>query len=160
MQDQQYTVGHKEMPDKPFLQIYSALEIFKSSKIALHRTLNRFFLFQVIFKKVFVGSNKLHITAPLFHLHWSFSPQNFNGCSLILLLLLPTTNFPSIFSRAHIVPFPKQCKLCPRPQRHFSMHKRLRTITARDTQKLMVYPEHLKNGLGNSFPKTASKPAR
>lgn len=131
MQDQQYTAGHKEIPDKLFSNIISNWVIhFKSSEIALHRTLNRF---STLFGNLQVAicrfkqvthhcSTPSPPVLPSSELQWQFSDWT----------PITVTNFPPLWSRSHIALFPKQCGLCCRPQRHFSIHKSLSTIITRD----------------------------
>lgn len=89
MQDWKCTQDTKKYHINLF-QIYSAIELFISSLLKQLCTQHKIFfpLFVAIFRKIFVGSNKLDVSAQLPHLHQSFPPQNLSADSLIELLLL------------------------------------------------------------------------
>lgn len=119
MQDRQYTAGDTEISDKLFSNTFSHWVIhFKSSKIALHRTLNSFStLFGDLQEDICRFKVTHHCSAPssLPVLSSSELQRWFSDWTPITV-----TNFPAVFSRSHLALFPKQCGFCPSPQRHLS----------------------------------------
>lgn len=103
---------------------------FKSSKTVLHRTLNSFpppsgDLQEDIcrFKQASHHSSTPSSSQalPSSELQWWFSDW-----TPVFL-----TNFPPTFCFPHFALFPRQCRLCPGPQRHFSKHRSLSAIITR-----------------------------
>ena len=158
MDVRKYMIYHTKPHSKPICKSDSALQDkeisnifsnwvfhFKSSKTALHRTLKSFpSLFGDLQGDISRLKQVTHRCSPPSSppaLPSSDLQQQFSHWTPVTV-----PNFAPIFSRPHIALFPKQRRLCPKPQKHFSTNRRWSTIITRDlhTTDWVQKPEHVK----------------